>query len=168
MLQGVALREPLGALIAAGIVCVLAALTPSGAARAADTGSGGGPTLSQEHHALEMVCTQCHSLEMVRDSPKTYKSWYETVVAMYQRGAKGTPRQFGELLDYLHRTLTIIDVNSAEADELETVLDVPGPVARAIIERRAQRPFTSLADLESVPGVDAAKLKAKSRLIFFH
>lgn len=161
------LRARLGALTAAGIACILAGLTPSGAAGAADAGSGA-PTLAQEHHSLEMVCTQCHSLELVTDTPRTYESWYQTVVAMYQRGAKGTPQQFAELLDYLHRTLTFIDVNSADADELETVLDVPGSVAQAIIRRRAQKRFTSLADLESVPGVSAAQLKAKARLIFFH
>lgn len=168
MKQSFALRERLGALTAAGIACVLVALTPSRATGAVDAGSGGRPTLAQEHHALEMVCTQCHSLELVRDTPKTYHSWYETVVAMYRRGAKGTPLQFGELLDYLHRTMTLIDVNSAAANELETVLDVPAPVAEAIIKRRAQRKFTSLADLTSVPGVSAAKLKAKARLIYFH
>lgn len=166
--QRLALRERLGALTAAGIVCSLAALTPSGAASAADAGSGGRPTLAQEHHSLEMVCTQCHSLELVTDTPRTYESWYQTVVAMYQRGAKGTPQQFAELLDYLHRTLTLIDVNSADADELETVLDVPGTVAREIIHRRAQRRFTSLADLETVPGISASRLEAKARLIFFH
>ena len=167
-MQRVAVRARIGALTAAGIVCALAALTPSCAARAADTGSGGRPTLAKEHHALELVCTQCHSLELVRDTPKTYKSWYLTVVAMYQRGAKGTPQQFGELLDYLHRTLTLIDVNSARVGDLEVVLDVPQSVAEAIIRRRAQREFTSLADLESVPGVSAARLKSKSRLIYFH
>jgi hypothetical protein len=167
-MQRVALRERLGASTAAGIVCVLAALTPSPAARADDAGGGGGPTLAQEHHSLEMVCTQCHSLELVEDTPETYKSWYLTVVAMYQRGAKGTPQQFEEVLDYLHRTLTVIDVNSADAHELEIVLDVPESVAQAIIKRRSHRRFTSLVDLESVWGVSAAKLKAKTGLIFFH
>jgi len=151
---------------AAGAVFALVGLTPSGAARASD--AGGGHTLAQEYHALEMVCTQCHSLELVRDTPKTYEDWYQTVVAMAQRGAQGTPQQFDEVLDYLHRTLTVIDVNSADADELEIVLDVPGSVARAIIKRRAHRRFASLTDLESIPGVTVAKLKRRAGLIYFH
>lgn len=158
----------LGALAAAGIVGFLAVLTPSCAVGADATGGRGGATLAQEHHALEMVCTQCHTLELVEDTPKTLEAWYRTEVRMFQRGAKGTPRQFEEILDYLHRTMTIIDVNTADAQELEIVLDVPGSVARRIIKRRTQREFTSMADLESVPGIDAANLKAKARLIFFH
>jgi Helix-hairpin-helix motif len=167
-MKRVAIRERLGAFAAAGIVCVLAGLTPSGAVKAADAGGDGRPTLAQEHRALEMVCTQCHSLEMVRDTPRTYESWYQTVIAMYQRGAKGTPRQFAEVLDYLHRTLTVIDVNTADADELQTVLDLPQSVARDIIRRRASKRFTGLADLDSVPGVQPKKLAAKARLIYFH
>ena len=47
-------------------------------------------------------------------------------------------------------------------DELEIVLGVSDRVAQAIIRRRTQRRFTSLADLESVPGTDAAAPEAKS------
>ena len=70
-------------------------------------------------------------------------------------------------MDYLHRTMTTIDVNAAHADELEIVLNVPEAAAQAIIARRSMQKFTGLADLKSVPGVDASTVDAKARLIFF-
>jgi DNA uptake protein ComE-like DNA-binding protein len=47
------------------------------------------------------------------------------------------------------------------------VLHVPESTARAILARRSTRKFSSLTDLESVPGVDASLVEAKARLIFF-
>jgi DNA uptake protein ComE-like DNA-binding protein len=87
---------------------------------------------------------------------------------MVDRGATGTDQQFADVMDYLHRTLTTIDVNSADAEELEIVLGVPDRVAQAIVKRRQRRKFTGLADLESVAGINAAALKAKARLIYFN
>jgi DNA uptake protein ComE-like DNA-binding protein len=86
---------------------------------------------------------------------------------MVDLGADGTDEQFDDIMDYLHRTMTTIDVNHADADELEIVLDVPASVAEKIIARRTQRKFTDLADLKSVPGIGAASLDAKARLLFF-
>lgn len=114
-----------------------------------------------------MVCTQCHVLELVRDTPRSYEAWHDTVQQMVDRGATGTDQQFEDVMDYLHRTLTTINVNNADAEELGIVLHVSDKVAQAIIKRRSQRPLTSLADLESIPGTSAAALKAKARLIFF-
>jgi DNA uptake protein ComE-like DNA-binding protein len=70
-------------------------------------------------------------------------------------------------MDYLHRTMTTINVNTALADELEIVLNVPETTAQAIIARRSTQKFTGLADLKSVSGVDASTVDAKARLIFF-
>jgi competence protein ComEA len=104
----------------------------------------------------------------VQDTPRSYDDWHQTVQEMVDRGATGTDQQFEDIMDYLHRTLTTIDVNNADADELAIVLGVSDKVAQAIIARRAKRKFTGLADLESVPGTDAGALKAKARLIYFN
>jgi DNA uptake protein ComE-like DNA-binding protein len=63
--------------------------------------------------------------------------------------------------------MTPIDVNAAAADEIQIVLNVPETVANAIIARRGTRKFRDLADLKSVPGIDARSLDAKARLIFY-
>jgi hypothetical protein len=154
-----------GAAAAFGVAWLLASGFPL-VARA--TGAEGGRSLAQEYHSLQMVCSRCHDLELLKDTPRSYDEWHDTVQEMVDRGATGTDQQFEDLMDYLHRTLTTIGVNNADADELEFVLGVSDRVAQAIIKRRTQRKFTSLADLESVPGTDAAALKKKARLIFFN
>ncbi len=97
----------------------------------------------------------------------SYDAWHDTVQTMIDRGASGTDQQLDDIMDYLHRTLTTINVNAADADELETVLNVPETAAQAIIARRSTQKFAGLADLKSVPGVDASTVDSKARLIFF-
>lgn len=97
----------------------------------------------------------------------TFDAWHETVQAMVDRGASGTDEQFDDIMDYLHRTMTTIDVNTADANELEIVLNVSETAAQAIIARRRRQKFTDLADLKSVRGVDASAIDSKAPLIFF-
>ncbi len=125
------------------------------------------PGLAREGQSLKAVCAQCHNLQIVMDTPMSYNAWHDTVQTMVDRGASGTDEQFDDIMDYLHRTMTTIDVNTAHADELEIVLNVPEAAAQAIIARRSMRKFNGLADLKSVPGVDASTVDAKARLIFF-
>jgi competence protein ComEA len=125
------------------------------------------PRLARESQSLKAVCAKCHNLQLVMDTPKSYDDWHDTVQKMVDRGASGTDEQFDDIMDYLHRTMTTINVNTALADELEIVLNVPETTAQAIIARRSTQKFTSLAGLKSVPGVDASTVDAKARLIFF-
>jgi DNA uptake protein ComE-like DNA-binding protein len=106
-------------------------------------------------------------LQIVTDTPMSYDAWHETVQKMIDRGADATDEQLDDIMDYLYRTMTTIDINSAGANELSTVLDAPDTVVKAVIARRKARRFTGLDDLKTVPGIDAAKLDAKSRLLFF-
>jgi competence protein ComEA len=125
------------------------------------------PDLAREALSLKAVCAHCHNLQIVMDTPMSYTAWHDTVQTMVDRGAGGTDEQFDDVMDYLHRTMTTIDVNTAPADELEIVLHVTGTAAQAIIARRSTQRFTDLGDLKSVPGVDASTVDAKARLIFF-
>jgi competence protein ComEA len=135
----------------------------SGAARAADLSA----ELARESLSMKSVCGRCHDLQIVRDTPKSYDEWHDTVQKMVDRGASGTDEQFEDIMDYLHRTMTTIDVNSAGAAELELVLNLPESVALRIVARRSVHKFSDLKDLKSVPGVDAAAVDPKARLIFF-
>jgi hypothetical protein len=123
--------------------------------------------LEREHASLQAHCSKCHDLQIVMDTPMSYAAWHDTVQRMIDRGADGTDDQLAEIMDYLHRTMTTIDVNSAAADELAIVLGAPDSVVKAIIARRATRKFANLEELKTVPGIDAASLDAKSRLLFF-
>ena len=97
----------------------------------------------------------------------SYDAWHDTVQKMIDRGAVGTDEQLEDIMDYLHRTMTTINVNTADFDELAIVLDVSDSVARTIVTRRNKRKFTDLTDLKSVQGIDASALDARARLIFF-
>ena len=123
---------------------------------------------AREAQSLKVVCGKCHNLQMVMDTRKSYDAWHDTVQKMVNLGAKGTDDQFDDIMDYLHRTMTTIDVNSADPDELEIVLNVSETAAQAIVARRRTKRFTGLADLKSIPGVDASIVNKKARLIFFN
>jgi len=125
------------------------------------------PDLAREARSVQAVCARCHNLQIVMDTPMSYDAWHDTVQTMVDRGASGTDEQFDDIMDYLHRTMTTINVNAADADELEIVLNLPETAAKALIARRSTRKFTGLADLKSVAGVDASTVDAKARLIFF-
>ena len=125
------------------------------------------PDLAREGESLKAVCSKCHNLQMVMDTPMSYEAWHDTVQTMVDRGATGTDQQFDDVMDYLHRTMTTINVNTADVGELEIVLGVSETAAKAIVSRRGSRKFSGLADLKSVAGVDGAAVDAKGRLIFF-
>ena len=145
-------------------LAVLAASTstPTGAVSTASA-----DLLAREHASLQAVCAKCHNLQIVMDTPMSYEAWHDTVQMMIDRGAQGTDEQLSEIMDYLHRTATTIDVNAADADELAIVLGVADPVVKSIMARRAARKFANLDDLKTVPGIDAAGLDGRRRLLFF-
>jgi hypothetical protein len=151
-------RIGLLALLSAGIPCGHAGATIQPAV----------PVLEQEAQSVRTVCTKCHAMQIVTDTPMGYDAWHETVQKMLDRGADATDDQLQDIMDWLHRTMTTIDVNSADTDELQTVLGVSGRVAQAIVARRNSNRFADIADLKSVPGIDASIIDAKARLIFFH
>jgi hypothetical protein len=105
-------------------------------------------------------------MQIVMDTPMSYDAWHDTVQKMVDRGASGTDEQFDDIMDYLHRTMTTIDVNSADPDELEIVLNVSEQRRRRSLRGGGQKKFTGLADLKSVPGVDASTVDSESPVDF--
>src|ERR1700722_20469928 len=93
--------------------------------------------LAREGESLKAVCSKCHNLQMVMDTPMSYEAWHDTVQTMVDRGATGTDQQFDDVMDYLHRTMTTINVNTADVGELEIVLGVSETAAKAIVSRRS-------------------------------
>lgn len=104
---------------------------------------------------------------MVQDF-RTEPEWLDTVEQMISLGAKGTDEQFERVLRFLARTLTKVNVNTAEAPEIAPVLDLSDGAAQAVVAYRAEHgKFKTLDDLKKVPGMDAAKLAArKDRIVF--
>ena len=117
--------------------------------------------------AAVKICSSCHGIQMVTDTPRDYDAWHDTVQKMIDRGARGTPEEFDLVMDFLFQNVTPIDVNHADQESLMAILHTSQQTADAIITRRASRPFKDLADLEKVPGLDKSVLEGKKRMIFF-
>ena len=73
-----------------------------------------------------------------------------------------------EVVNYLAKYLSRLNVNKATAAELADVLDLPIEQAAAIIEYRERSgPFRNFDALESVPQVDKKKLADQRDRIAF-
>ena len=120
-----------------------------------------------EKATFRAICGTCHSTTLVNDL-RTEEEWGEEVDQMIKIGARGTDQQFERVRRYLARTLTIVNINSAEARQIAPVLDVSMPVAESIVKRRNSKgKFKNLEALKEVPGVDPAKIDVRKDRIEF-
>jgi hypothetical protein len=120
----------------------------------------------EDYAFVQPVCTRCHDASMLLHS-RTWSQWQDVLHQMSRYGAKGSPEQWDHILKYVERNLTLIDVNHADEDELSAVLGVDERTAIAMVQRRSDRKFSSVEDVESVRGVDKALIEAmEPRLLF--
>ena len=138
-----------------------AAFFVSGSAKASAASSD--PDLQ----VVQTVCGRCHTIAVFLNKPRSWERWNDVFADMTKRGANGSDEQLAGVTRYFLENLTLVNVNSSPADELAGVLSVGEDVAQAIVQRRERQPFTNLAQLRAVPGVDPGKLEQrKSRILF--
>lgn len=119
------------------------------------------------------LCSQCHAPEVVMSVRQDRAGWAATLRKMAALGAKGTPAEFGAVLEYLAtrfpaNELPRINVNTATAIDLESGLTLKRSQAAAIVAYRAEHgPFRSFEDLRKVTGLDVAMLEAKRERLAF-
>jgi DNA uptake protein ComE-like DNA-binding protein len=117
--------------------------------------------------AVTAVCGRCHGAAQFMDKPRSWDRWNDVFREMSRLGATGTDEQLEQVTTYFLDHLTTLNVNTGSAEELAWVLNVPDAVAEAIVERRQKSRFTSLAQLETVPGVSRERLQLlKPRIEF--
>jgi DNA uptake protein ComE-like DNA-binding protein len=122
---------------------------------------------SQNFADVKAVCTRCHTADAFLSTPRSWQRWNEVFRLMMEHGATGTDSQLAGVTEFFLGNLTIINVNTSPADEIEWVLNASAPVRDFIVKRRVNRKFTSLADLSSVPGIDQERLRRlKARILF--
>jgi competence ComEA-like helix-hairpin-helix protein len=117
--------------------------------------------------AVQVVCGRCHSTDVFANSPRSWSRWNEVFAQMTAHGARGTDEELVSVTRYFLENLTLVNINTSPAEELAPVLGVSQELAEAIIERRAQQKFSTLADLAAIPGIDRERLeRLKGRILF--
>jgi hypothetical protein len=121
---------------------------------------------AQDYRFVQPVCTRCHTPEMFLHS-RSWSGWQGIFNQMRGYGAAGTQEQWDHITRYFQTSLTFIDVNHADEDELSAILGVDEKTAIAIVQRRTDRRFQTAAELEAVPGVDKSRVEQITpRLLF--
>lgn len=110
----------------------------------------------------------CHDVDAVAASRYTEMGWKETVDDMVSRGADASDEQVAEMVAYLTKYFGKLNVNTATQAQLQDFLALPENEAKAIVAYREHNgPIKNMAELKSVPGVNAQQLQEKSELIAF-
>lgn len=113
------------------------------------------------------ICGTCHSIDLI-EGLRTESEWRDEVDQMIKIGARGTEEQFQRVMRVLARTLTSVNINTAETRQIAPVLDVNDDVAAARVKNRIKNgKFKSIEDLKKIPGVDPVKLEARRDRIAF-
>lgn len=119
------------------------------------------------------LCKGCHELEKSFSMRQDRAGWQQTLDKMVSYGLKAKDDELKLILEYVVKNYPAddvprINVNKAEAIDLESALSLKRSQATAIIKYREEHgAFKSIEDLKKVPGIDIDKIEAKKdRLIF--
>ena len=114
------------------------------------------------------LCSACHGLKLMEPMRKTRAQWRTSVDDMATRGMKAGDDEIEEVVNYLAKYLSRLNVNKAAAAELADVLDIGLAQAGLIADYRASKgDFKNFDELEKVPGIDVQKLAAQRDRIAF-
>ena len=119
------------------------------------------------------LCGTCHEAAKATSVKLTREGWVETIDRMKAFGASGADEDFAAVLEYLAMhfkgdVVRPLDMNTAEAIDLESVLQLLRRESRAVLEYRSKRgPFTSLDDLKELDPAIFKKIEAKKDRIVF-
>jgi competence protein ComEA len=119
------------------------------------------------------MCRTCHEVARSVSKRQDRDGWVETMNKMVAFGMKSSEQDYNTVLDYLAKhypaeDVPRVNVNSAPAIELESILALRRSQAAAMIAYREQHgPFRTLEDLKKVPNIDPAKIDAKKDRIRF-
>jgi len=117
---------------------------------------------------IERVCVACHPFEKIIKTRRTPPAWNDQVTLMKGRGAPGTDADFAAIRKYLIRWYGVVNVNTAPAEDLTSVLGLsPQAAANAVDYRKAHGDFADLAAFAKVEGVDRAKLEEQPEALLF-
>jgi competence ComEA-like helix-hairpin-helix protein len=117
------------------------------------------------------ICIDCHGSSNFRQKRLSKDEWTKQVDEMIAHGANINDDEYETIITYLAQNFgpdSKVNVNTAPAVELKSVLAITVPEAKALVDYRdAKGNFQRVEELEKVPGVDAKKIEAaKDRIAF--
>lgn len=115
------------------------------------------------------ICGSCHDAGVVVTMHVGKEDWQTTVDDMKGRGADGSDDDFKTIVSYLAKYQgPEVNVNKAEAKDLETQLEITTAEAAAIVKyRKDNGSIKDWADLQKVSGVDIKKIEPlKGRITY--
>jgi DNA uptake protein ComE-like DNA-binding protein len=119
------------------------------------------------------LCGSCHEAAKATSVKLMREGWIETIDRMKAFGAEGSAEDFAAVLDYLSThfkgdVVRPLDMNTAEALDLESVLQLLRKESAAVIQYRDKRgPFSSIDDLKGLDSAIFKKIDAKKDRIVF-
>ena len=119
------------------------------------------------------LCSQCHEAAKATSVKLTREGWVETIDRMKAFGADGTDAEFAAVLEYLAThfkgdVAKALDMNTAEAIDLESVLSLLRRESAAVLQYRSKRgTFSSIEDLKGLDPAIFKKIEAKKDRIVF-
>jgi competence protein ComEA len=131
-------------------------------AQAQDMPEGNGKRLVQD------ICSGCHGVDIVVSQRATKDGWQSVVDYMIQRGATAKDDEVATIVEYLTKFYGKVNVNKANAKDIESVLGIATKEAEAVVAyRKDHGNFKDVDSLAKAAGVDAQKLAAKKESIEF-
>ncbi|HUP39217.1 MAG TPA: hypothetical protein VM115_03785 [Vicinamibacterales bacterium] len=119
------------------------------------------------------LCSTCHEAAKATSVRLTREGWVETIDRMKAFGANGSNEEFAAVLEYLAThfkgdVVRPLDMNTAEAIDLESVLQLLRRESKVVLDYRAKRgQFTSLDDLKALDPAIFTKIESrKDRIVF--
>jgi competence protein ComEA len=118
---------------------------------------------------VEAVCTACHDPARIIAKQATKAEWQAKILEMLQECPDVTQDERDQIAVYLAKNFPKhVNVNTAPAKELESVLEISSTEAEAVVRYRVEKgAFHSAEDLKKVPGFDSTKVETiRNRLEF--
>ena len=114
------------------------------------------------------ICGDCHAPEQMANSRRTRVEWETMIEDMAARNNVASDEEKKIILAYAIRNFGKVNVNTASADEIVEIVQVPAVQAAAIVDyRKKSGEFKTLDDLRNVPGLDFAKIQERKDRIGF-
>jgi competence protein ComEA len=114
------------------------------------------------------ICGDCHDAQQMANSRRTRVEWQTLIEDMAARNNVASDEEKKIVLGYALRNFGKVNINSATADDIVAIVELPAAQATAIVDyRQKSGEFKTLDDLRQVPGIDFAKLQERKDRIGF-